>query len=204
MGEKMIYFLFTDTGSYLSKAINYYTKRTMNHVSIGFDPELKELYSFGRKQPRNPFIGGFIEEDVQSELLKKASCELYRFAVSDEDYQSIIGNIKEIEARKRYYKYNFIGLFGVMLDIEINRKSAFFCSQFVATVLRDLDKFQFDKPACFITPSDIRNYPGMELIYEGVLEDYQKLNDRTEEEQILPKQSFIFLLSNRFKRLVIK
>ncbi|MFC4023475.1 hypothetical protein ACFOUV_06500 [Oceanobacillus longus] len=203
MGEKLIYFLFTDTGSYLSKAINYYTKKSLNHVSIGFDPQLNELYSFGRKQPRNPFIGGFIKEDIESEFLKKASCEIYSFSVSDEDYSAVIENIKEIETRKEYYKYNFIGLFGVMLDIEINRKSALFCSQFVATVLRDLDKFKFEKPACFITPTDIRNYPGMQLVYQGVLEDYQDQREITIEET-LPKQSFIFLLSNRFKRLVIK
>jgi hypothetical protein len=202
MGEKLIYFLFTDTGSYLSKAINYYTKRSLNHVSIGFDPQLKELYSFGRKQPRNPFIGGFIKEDIHSEFLKKASCEIYSFPVSDEDYNAIIHNIKEIEKRKEYYKYNFIGLFGVMLDIEINRKSALFCSQFVATVLRDLDRFQFEKPACFITPTDIRNYPGMQLVYQGILEEYQKQHEVKIDEEILPKQSFIFLLSNRFKRSV--
>ncbi|WP_067728379.1 hypothetical protein [Oceanobacillus damuensis] len=204
MGERTIYFLFTDTGSYLSKAINYYTKKSLNHVSIGFDPQLKELYSFGRKQPKNPFIGGFINEDVESEFLKKSSCEIYSFSVSNKDYQSIITNIKEIEARKKQYKYNFIGLFGVMLDIEIERKSALFCSQFVATVLRGLDKFQFEKPACFITPEDIRNYPGMQLVYRGILENYQKQQQNIMEEQNLPKQSFIFILSNRFKRSVIK
>lgn len=202
MGEKLIYFLFTDTGSYLSKAINYYTKKSLNHVSISFDPQLDELYSFGRKQPKNPFIGGFIKEDIQSELLKKATCEIYSFPVSDEDYKAIIHNIKEIEKRKEYYKYNFIGLFGVMLDIEINRKSALFCSQFVATVLRDLDRFQFEKPACFITPTDIREFSGMQLVYQGILGDYRKQQDNIIEEEILPKQSFIFLLSNRFKRSV--
>ncbi|WP_249869390.1 hypothetical protein [Oceanobacillus saliphilus] len=204
MGERTIYFLFTDTGSYLSKAINLYTKKSLNHVSIGFDAQLKELYSFGRKQPRNPFIGGFIKEDIQSEFLKKSSCEIYSYTVSTEDYKSIINNIQEIEARKNYYKYNFIGLFGVMLDIEINRKSALFCSQFVATVLRDLDKLKFEKPPCFMTPADIRNYPGMQLVYQGILENYQKQQQNGIEEQTLPKQSFLFLLSNRFKRLVIK
>lgn len=201
MGERMLYFLFTDTGSYLSKAINYYTKKPLNHVSIGFDAQLKELYSFGRKQPRNPFIGGFIKEDIQSELLRKASCEVYCVPVAEEDYEAVIANIKAIEARQKYYKYNFIGLFGVMMEIEIKRKSAYFCSQFVATVLADLDKFEFGKPTCFITPTDIRNYPGLQLLYQGTLEDYQK---HTVKRLTMPKQSFIFLLSDRFKRMVTK
>jgi len=204
MSERMLYFLFTDTGSYLSKAINYYTKKSLNHVSIGFDSELKELYSFGRKQPKNPFIGGFIKEDIKSDLLKKASCEVYRIPVSEEEYETVYQNIKAIEAKQDYYKYNFIGLFGVMMEIEINRKSAYFCSQFVATVLKDLEKFPFGKPACFITPTDIRSLPGLELIYEGILENYQKQPKNNIEEETLQKQSFIFLLSDRVKRLGLK
>lgn len=203
MSARVIYFLFTDTGSYLSRAINYYTKKPLNHVSIGLDPALKELYSFGRKQPKNPFIGGFVKEDIHSDFLKESSCQIYSYRVSEEQYESVVKHISEIEDQKDHYKYNFIGLFGVMLDVEINRKSAFFCSQFVATVLREVESFQFNKPACFITPGDIRNHYGMELIYEGILKDYQsqqgELNGET-----LPKQSFIFSLSNRFKRLVIK
>ena len=206
MGERIIYFLFTDTGSYLSKAINYYTKKSLNHVSIGFDPQLNELYSFGRKQPRNPFIGGFIREDIQSEFLKRSTCELYSFTVTEEEYEGIIHNIKEIEAKKQLYKYNFIGLFGVMMEIEINRKYALFCSEFVATVLRDMKRFQFGKPISFITPADIRSYPGMQLIYKGILGDYQKQKPLEEriQDQAMPKQSFIFLLSSRFKRLGLK
>src|SRR5690625_5503838 len=73
MREKTLYFLFTDTGTYLSKAINYCTKQSLNHVSIGFDPELKEVYSFGRTHPRNPFNGGFVKEDIRSDFLKDAN-----------------------------------------------------------------------------------------------------------------------------------
>lgn len=36
----------------------------LNHVSIALDRELTEVYSFGRKQPDNPFIGGFVKEDI--------------------------------------------------------------------------------------------------------------------------------------------
>ncbi|MEC5424381.1 hypothetical protein QGM71_12850 [Virgibacillus sp. C22-A2] len=209
MGEKTIYFLFTDTGTYLAKAINYCTKKSLNHVSIGFDNELRKVYSFGRKRSRNPFIGGFVEEDVNSDFLKSAKCAIYSYSTSEAEYESIVRNIKTIEAQKSNYKYNFIGLFGVLLGVEIKRKDAMFCSQFVATVLKDAETIRLTKKACFITPSDIRSHEGMNLLFEGKLEDYclhivnsgRKL---VKGEQILPKQSFIILLSSKVKRFVIR
>src|SRR5690625_3504068 len=120
--NKEIYFLFTDTGSLLAKAINHITGHSYNHVSIGFDEALRELYSFGRKNEKNPFIGGFVKENKNCDFLKNAVCEIYSCKVTADEYEIILQNIKEIEARSNHYKYNFIGLFGILLQIEINRK----------------------------------------------------------------------------------
>ncbi|OZU87084.1 hypothetical protein CIL03_18480 [Virgibacillus indicus] len=209
MRERTIYFLFTDTGTYLSRAINYCTKQSLNHVSIGFDHELSEVYSFGRKRPNNPFIGGFVKEDIQSEFMRHSTSAIYSYQVSEMEYEAILCRIKEIEAVKDSYKYNFIGLLGVLFQIEINRKDAFFCSQFVATVLNDLENFSLLKPPCFITPADIRTHKGMQLIYQGILGEYQPKQTKTERklvtaEQTIEKQSFIFFLSSKVKRFVIK
>lgn len=207
LSEKTIYFLFTDTGTNLAKAINFFTKQSLNHVSIGFDKELHELYSFGRKQPRNPFIGGFVREDIHSDFFKKSSCAVYRFIVTEEEFRKIVDHIKRIERQKQKYRYNFIGLIGIILQIEINRKCAFFCSQFVATVLKDVKSFRLAKPACFVTPGDIRAQKGMELIYQGVLEEYpysKKKQNKNNIESTKVKQSFIFLLSSKIKRFVIR
>ncbi|MBM7601134.1 hypothetical protein JOC34_003555 [Virgibacillus halotolerans] len=209
MEDRTIYFLFTDTGTYLSKAINYCTRQTLNHVSISFDSELSEVYSFGRKQPRNPFIGGFVKEDIRSDFLKNSNCAIYSYTFTEQECTSILNNIKEIEADQSNYKYNFIGLIGVLLQIEINRKHAYFCSQFVAMMLRDSEHFNISKPACFTTPTDIRMHEGMQLIYEGKLKDYQVHRVSHERKlvkgnQTVPKQSFIFLISSKVKRFVIK
>ncbi|MBD1223462.1 hypothetical protein GLV94_17715 [Virgibacillus halodenitrificans] len=208
MSERTIYFLFTDTGTYLAKAINYYTKQSLNHVSICFDSELREVYSFGRKQPRNPFIGGFVKEDIRSEFLKRSYCAIYSYTVSEQEYETVMLRIKEIEAKKADYKYNFIGLLAVLFQVEIDRKYALFCSQFVATVCGDAEKFVFDKPTCFVTPGDIRKLDGLKLIYQGKLENYTHAF-KTERKLIpgsLPstKQSFIINISKKVKKFVIR
>lgn len=206
MGERTLYFLFTDTGTYLSRAINYCTREGLNHVSISFDDELQEVYSFGRKNPRNPFAGGFVKENIHSDFLKNASCAIYAYRLSEDEFEKVQTRIKEIELHASNYKYNFLGLFGVMLQIEINREHKMFCSQFVATVLREVESFQLAKPECFTTPADIRGLTGLQLIYQGSLGEYKRnmvgpkvLSGET----ILAKQTFTFLLS-RVKRFVIR
>lgn len=172
MEKRTIYLLFTHTGTLLSRIINFYTKHSLNHVSIGFDKRLTEVYSFGRKRPKNPFIGGFVREDIRSNFLRHSNCAVYTFQVTEREYHSILRSIQEIEAEKGNYRYNFIGLIGILFKIKIQRKSAFFCSQFVATILKEVHTFQMNKPFCFVTPEDIRKHVGMTLIYEGKLCDY--------------------------------
>lgn len=210
MKEREIYFLFTDTGTSLAKVINFFTRRDLNHVSISFTKDFTTVYSFGRKRPRNPFIGGFVQEDITSDFMANANCAVYSQTVSEEEYRAMVRKIKEIEMRQHEYRYNFIGLFGVLFRVKIKRRSALFCSQFVATVVQDSAKFNFEKPTYFITPYDIRKSLENKLIYHGKLKYYREslqplpapqlvLGERT-----IPKQSFLFHISNKFKRLVIK
>ncbi|MFZ3579024.1 hypothetical protein [Virgibacillus sp. DJP39] len=191
MGGRTLYFLFTDTGTYLSRAINYCTKEGLNHVSIAFDEELLEVYSFGRKNPRNPFTGGFVRENIHSDFLKNASCAIYAYHLSDAEFEKVQTNIKEIELQAGNYKYNFLGLFGVILQIEINRDHAMFCSQFVATVLREVEGFKLSKPECFTTPADIRGLSGLQLVYQGKLAEYKTrvVEPSLIRNTVLPRQS---------------
>lgn len=201
--------MFTDTGTNLSRIINFYTKQPLNHVSIAFDNELKEVYSFGRTQPKNPFSGGFVRENVQSEFLRDANCAIYSYDISKSEVETILRKIKEIEKVKADYRYNFIGLIGIILQIEIRRKNAYFCSEFVATLLTDTNVITLSKPNCFITAEDIRSEIGMKLVFEGKLSEYESyvngwdsaLNRKSETSE---KQSFIFSLSKKVKRFVVR
>src|SRR5699024_8190162 len=112
--DRLMYFLFTDTGTNLAKLINFFTGQQLNHVSISFDNELREVYSFGRKKPKNPFIGGFVKEDIQSDFLKNSDCAVYVYPISENDYRKIMQEIRSVAKDKDAYKYNIIGLLGVL------------------------------------------------------------------------------------------
>lgn len=174
--EKKIYILLSDTGTILTRMIKSYTKQPYNHASIAFDTELNEVYSFGRKTARNPFIGGFVREDLQSVLFRQANCTIYSLTITNDEYKRMHQYIQDIADKKKDYRYNFIGLFGVMFNKPIKRKNAFFCSQFVASVLMENKIIDFEKDPSLTQPSDLPHLGDFQLIYEGRIKDYQNMN----------------------------
>lgn len=174
MIAKKGYILLTDTGTLFTKLIKLYTKQTYNHASIAFDSQLSGVYSFGRKNVRNPFIGGFVKEDIHSSLFHHAKCAIYSFEVTEEQFDKMKHYIQDIEAKKEAYRYNFLGLFGFVLNKPIEREKAFFCSQFVVSVLKEGDTFAFEQTLHLVAPHDLQNASNLQLVYQGTLKDYTK------------------------------
>ncbi len=175
--ERYIYLVFTDTGTYFTKLIKLFTKRQYNHASLSMDAELYNVYSFGRKNIRNPFNGGFVREDMGNELFQTASATIYRCCVTEEQYHRIKQLMSKFEQQSDQYRYNLLGLFAIMLKKQWNRKNAFFCSQFVALVLEEVGITKFKKSVSLVTPQDLSQLTPMDAIFEGKLSDY--LNKET-------------------------
>lgn len=172
MREKRIYLLLTDTKSLLARAIKSYTKKPYSHASLAFDKELIDVYSFGRKTPRNPFHGGFVKEDIQSDLFYHAQCGVYALSVTDKQYDKIKRYIENMYKQKDKFHYNLLGLFGLVLNKPVQRENTYFCSQFVAKILEDCDIMTCDKDASLMTPHDLLESAHFETIYEGDLREY--------------------------------
>ncbi|MCH1627906.1 hypothetical protein [Fredinandcohnia quinoae] len=181
--ERKVYLLLTDTGTLFTKTIKLFTKKPYNHASISLDRDLNDVYSFGRKKPRNPFIGGFVKENLQAGLFKEAKCAIYSCTISEDQFEKMIIRIKQIEEQKQRYKYNLLGLFAVAINKEFKRENAYFCSQFVATVLNDSCVIQIRKPLSLVTPHDLLDSSLFQLVYQGNLADY--LKDNFEDEDIM-------------------
>ena len=84
---KKIYIVLTHTGTLLSKLIKKYTKYDFSHVSIALDIELKEMYSFGRLRPSNPFFAGFVHEYIDKGTFKRfynTTAKIYSLEVTEE------------------------------------------------------------------------------------------------------------------------
>lgn len=170
---RKVYVLLTDTGTVLTKMIKLYTKKPLNHASIALDEQLMDVYSFGRKRPNNPFLAGFVRENLRGGIFRDANCAIFSCTMTEKQFQKTIHKIREMEKNKHRFKYNLIGLIAVMMNRELDRKNAFFCSHFVATVLEESGiETNQQKPLSLVTPYDIIESPSLELVFEGKLSTY--------------------------------
>jgi hypothetical protein len=175
MKQKSVYILFTDTGTLFSKMIRLYTKKPLNHASIALNAELTELYSFGRKQPNNPFRAGFVKETLYGNLIRngrKTLCALYRCDVPLPVYKRILKTIREMEQNQDDYQYNLIGLLGVMLNRSLGSDKSYFCSQFVADLFQKSGLPLTAKPAALSKPADLERSPHLQPVFRGDLRVY--------------------------------
>lgn len=165
--ERHIYILLTDTGTLLGRMIKWYTKEPLSHASLVLDQELQEIYSFGRKKPGNPFNGGFVRENLEGTLLRDASCVLYRCSVSHKTYDRLCRQVQEMHRCRHLYKYSVLGLLGVIINRAWCRENAFFCSQFVASVLEENGAVHLAKPPALTTPGDLATLAELAPIFRG-------------------------------------
>lgn len=177
-----LYILLTDTGTLFTKTIKAYTGEPFNHASLAFDEQLREVYSFGRKQQSNPFFGGFVAEDMLSPLFLdeggRTRCALYRLEVSQTAYARIRRRVAEFQRNSHEYSYNLLGLFALALGIRLQRSKAYFCSQFVAETLLAGDVCLSGKHPEFTSPADLVKPGKTTLLYIGPLRDYSPLASR--------------------------
>ncbi|KMT22951.1 hypothetical protein [Clostridium cylindrosporum] len=173
--SKKIYLLLTRTGTRFSSMIYRATGYEYTHASIALDKDLKELYSFGRRNMMLPFIAGFVREDLNSGVYKKydnTKCVIYELDVTEETYENIKKLINVFEEHKHTYKYNFIGLPLILFNIPYKRERHFVCSQFVAYVLLESGAAELDKEFTMVKPRDFLNIVNKRLIYNGFLRQY--------------------------------
>lgn len=171
-----IYLLFSHSGSMFSRAINAYTRESFTHISISLDDELNEVYSFGRLHPYNPFLAGFVREDIENGTFGRfpeTFCSLYLLKVGEKQREDIILEIGRFKSESYKYHYNFLGLFTGLFDIPFPRKYNYFCSQFVAGVLLKNGIQITNKNPGLTSPMDMMIYPELELLYTGYLREYK-------------------------------
>jgi len=175
MPSEEIYIVLTATGTWFSETIKMFTRAPLNHASISFDEELNEVYSFGRKKLNNPFSSGFIQEDFENPFYDRAPCAVYRIRVGELAYERMRRQAHDMRNNPERYKYDLLGLFGVLLRKRIPRRNAYFCSSFVASMLERQFGGLLGKPSYFVTPADFEAAFAANEIYRGTLSGYLQI-----------------------------
>ena len=176
--KKRIYIVLTYTGTMLGRLIKYYTRTEYSHVSIALDKDLYRMYSFGRLNPYNPFIGGFVHEGIDIGTFKRfknTKALIYSLEISDVQYRKLRSTIKKMERKKYIYKFNIIGLFACGLNIRIRKDNYFYCAEFVKYLLEQAN-FNLSLPE-IVKPNDFRDIENLRLEYCGLLQKYRAFNN---------------------------
>ncbi|MBR7165761.1 MAG: hypothetical protein IKD18_05720 [Clostridia bacterium] len=173
--EKEIYLVLTQTSSSLSRAIKVVTGQQFNHISISLSPALDPMFSFGRRHPYNPFWGGFVKEYIWKGTFYRfpeTKCQVLKLPVTAEQYEKIQTFLEEMYANKDNYGYNFVGL--CLAAFQHNRASdnKFYCSEFIKALFLEFQIEGAESLPDITHPCDFLNFPGVESVYVGRLQDY--------------------------------
>lgn len=171
---KKIYIILTFTGTWLSRVVRVYTKKEYSHVSISLDEDLTKMYSFGRLYPYNPFLAGFVHEGINHgtfKRFKKTKTKIYSLEIPNEKYDKLEEIITNIQQRKHLYKFNFIGLMALALNVKIKRERCFYCAEFVKYVLEQSNVIELPE---LVKPEDFEKLSGISEVYKGILKEYNQ------------------------------
>jgi len=132
------------------------------------------MYSFGRIDPDNPFSGGFVVENLYEGVFRKyanCQCMILRVKITKEQYYSLKKYVYEFSIDKDKYRYNFLGLYFVLINKTIRRKNYYFCSQFISEVLRKSNVMESGKCSELTRTDDLYTIKNRELLYEGLINE---------------------------------
>lgn len=172
---RKIYIVLTYTGSFPSRLIKILTRKEFSHVSIAFDKNLDEMYSFSRIYTYNPFWAGFMHEELNGGAFKRfrnTRAIIYSLDVNEEQFNVAKRLIKSMKNQNKVksYKYNILGAFAAAINLKIERKGYFYCSEFVRYVL---DECNIENNLPVIAKPDDFNYlENTRIVYKGLLRNF--------------------------------
>ncbi|MDD2505132.1 MAG: hypothetical protein PHF21_02530 [Bacilli bacterium] len=179
---KKIYIMFSYTGTLFSKFLTLFSEEKYVHVSIALDSKFKNVYSFGRKNPRRIFPAGFVKEDLKLiyTLYSNSITRIYELEISEDQYNKLKKIINETYINnEKMYRYNIKGLPMINFNLSYQREYHYVCSQFCGKVLMDAGIYDFNKDYSIIKPKDLIELENLKLIYEGRIKDYFKIEKNT-------------------------
>ncbi|MDD6794016.1 MAG: hypothetical protein PUE01_01170 [Clostridiaceae bacterium] len=174
MERTHIYLIFSKTGTWLSKSISFTTNSSYTHVALSLDDKFNKLHTFGRIQPNKPFTGGFVVEDLFNGVYTRPGCKclIYKIPIEETQLKLLKYHLMFYTQSTSKYKYNFLGLFAVLMGKSWKRADYYFCSQFICELFHKCGIWTSPKAPELTRPTDLLHISEKEIIFEGLLQNY--------------------------------
>lgn len=173
--QSYLFVVVTRTNTVVSRIIRFCTHTQFNHVSLSFDKGLEDLVSFGRLHPWTPIPGGFVHEGRHKGFFLRfqdTECRIYAKKVDQQRVEAFREQLQRFEERR--YAFNNLGLLTLLAGIPLERKHAYFCSQFCGAMLEESGIYSFSKAVGLLRPADFCEMEGFYLIFTGLLQDFDE------------------------------
>lgn len=163
--QRKITILLTQYPTAMASALCWLTDFPYTHTSIGLSEDRNTYYSFVKK--------GFIVEKVTRYNKPGRApfpCALYEIPVPEFMYQRIKTLLEEYVQRKEDLRYTHRSmLLSLLLYIPYQMEDRYFCSHFVAEVLKRAQLIGEDKDSVLYLPKDFVKLPSAKMVFQGNL-----------------------------------
>lgn len=173
MEKHYLYIVLTRTNTVMSKLIGIFKNDEYTHAAISLDKGLNHMYSFGRRDTYNPFIGRFKKEDINQGIYKRCKTlpgAIIEIEVSKQQYENAKVLLNNFISNSDNYKYNYKGLVHSLLNKEVCTDNRFLCSEFVYYILNESGVADFKISRNLVRPQNLINIEG-NIIYKGNLKE---------------------------------
>lgn len=174
-----ITFLVTNTG--MGKLIRTFTNNQFSHVTVSFDKDLRQMYSFARYHINSPISGGFVIErphrylNSDQDVMVKI-CEL---KVTKEESKRILKELSYFKQNQDIMIYNTMNALLSLLRKRISVKNMFTCLEFVTHLMQYPDMLAIEELEQRLEPY---------VIYQGSLRAIAKHETLPEEDTYFNKR----------------
>lgn len=146
---KSIFILFTQYKDWFAQFLSVVCHHRYTHVSLSINDDYSVFYSFNVK--------GFCSESLERHRKRGVTqSALYQLQVTDDTYYKIKGEIKKTLDSSTTMKYSFLGVALNLLHIPFHWKNRYFCSEFIAALLKKSGAVKLCKPPSLYLPEQLR------------------------------------------------
>lgn len=189
---KPIFVFLSKNGSPLSKLIVKYTQQNFSHASISLNTKLQNMYSFGPSQDDTLRLGFVDNEDILNyKRNPTGTYALYMYIAPMDQYEAMKEAINKFKENMDNLHYSVKGLFNIMMGRPSEYENAYFCSEFVSTILSTGNPKLIKKHASLYTPGDLANTRKMIKVSSGKFVDYDEQKVDRIVKRLLRERGFI-------------
>lgn len=166
--KKAIYIVFSSTHCGIGSFIRFVTGGFYNHVSVSFDRELRELYSFARLYKRAPLYGGLVHESrLRYSGIIATPIKVCQITLSDEQFGRIRTTVDTMMRDRETYLYNLVSAILYPLHRRVRILRAYTCVEFATYLLSSVELLHSVNSDSFCSIENLELLLNDNVIFEG-------------------------------------